>query len=45
MFSVLGGRPWSELEKGISTRLMEEFGGREGLSVLMFKGVLTKVTV
>lgn len=43
MFSVLGGRPWSELLNGISRRLMEELGGTEDLSFLMFKGVLIMV--
>ena len=45
MFSVLGGRPWSELLKGSSTRRIEEFAGREDLSFLILRGVLTKVMV
>lgn len=43
VFSVLGGRPWSVPLKGISRRVMEELCGREDLSFLMLKGVLTMV--
>lgn len=41
VFSVFGGRPWLELLKESWRSLMEECGGREDLSLRMFKGVLT----
>lgn len=41
VFSVFGGRPCWEVLKGSWRRLMEECGGREDLSLRMFKGVLT----
>lgn len=45
VFSASGGRPWSELLKGISRRRMEELGDKEELSFLMLSGVLMRVMV
>lgn len=43
MVSVLGGRPWSELDKGSSASSIEEFVGRDGCNFLMLRGVLMSV--